>query len=378
MNPYDFARIDWGRPPERRKPIWHHRLVGPEGQKLYAGQLEIDIFVETPLFIIDPRAASTDPKKAALSLRNKQGRYILPGSSLKGMLRNVYETLGNGCLTLFDGTYEGKRVDYTREVPAAFQHCEDNTNLCIACRSFGMLKERQGGVLLGKVTIGDALVDQEKTYLYEPLYTLALMGPKPHHASFYLDPERKRIAGRKFYFHHDPDKEPLSESKIIPMGGRPANRYIQPLDRDTRFHARIDFTNLEADEFGALLKAVVLEEGMRHKIGYGKPMGLGSMQIVPTSLKLIDYTQRYGGSGAERGMTELKNEEEKNELWQYINEQTDEFDKRYLVKVAMEDLRRIWRWPVDPDVDYYYPSKRDWFDTPDSIGKRIADTRNVP
>ena len=32
---------------------------------------------------------------------------------------------------------------------------------------------------------------------------------------------------------------------------------------------------------------------------------------------------------------------------------------------------------LDPDVDYYYPSKRDWFDTEDSIGS-IADTKNVP
>jgi len=49
-----------------------------------------------------------------------------------------------------------------------------------------------------------------------------------------------------------------------------------------------------------------------------------------------------------------------------------------MVQVAMDDLQRIWGWPPDPDIDYYYPSKRDWFDTSESIGKRIADTRNVP
>ncbi|MDQ2888813.1 MAG: hypothetical protein M3Y39_22350, partial [Chloroflexota bacterium] len=209
-------------------------------------------------------------------------------------------------------------------------------------------------------------------YRYDPIYTLALMEPKPHHASFYLDGEKQHIAGRKYYFHHSPDKEPLSEKGLVYMGGKLANRYIQPLDRDTQFHTRIDFTNLEADEFAALLLAVTLEKDMRHKIGYGKPMGLGSINFVPTYLKLIDYTARYTQPG--NGITEKTGDD----LWPFIDQQLDEFYDKYLLQIAMDDLRRIWRWPPDPNVDYYYPSKRDWFDTDDSIGKRIADTRNVP
>jgi hypothetical protein len=37
-----------------------------------------------------------------------------------------------------------------------------------------------------------------------------------------------------------------------------------------------------------------------------------------------------------------------------------------LENATEEDL--IWRWPDEPDVEYYYPSKRDWFDTEESIG----------
>jgi CRISPR/Cas system CSM-associated protein Csm3 (group 7 of RAMP superfamily) len=374
MNPYDFARIDWNRFPERRRPVWHHRLVGEGAQHLYTGHLEGDIFVETPLFIADPRSNSSDPRKAAQSIKNAQGEYIIPGSSLKGMIRNVVETLGNGCLTLFDGSYERGRVNYRGgETPKEFQHCNDNTKLCIACRTFGMLKERAQGIFLGKVNIGDVCSYSDKNYLYDPIYTLALMEPKPHHASFYLDEGRQHIAGRKFYFHHAPDQGPVTENRIIMMNGRPANRYIQPLDRDTQFHMRIDFTNLEADEFAALLLAITLEKDMRHKIGYGKPMGLGSIYLAPTRLKLVDYAARYTTSGNTRGITLY----EGDTLWPFIDSQLDPFYEKHLLKVAMDDLRRIWRWPPDPAVEYYYPSKRDWFDTEDSIGKRIADTRNV-
>ena len=130
MNPYDFARIDWNRFPERRRPVWHHRLVGEGTQHLYTGHLEGDIYVETPLFIADPHSSSSDPRKAAQSIKNAQGEYIIPGSSLKGMIRNVVETLGNGCLTLFDGSYERGRVNYKGgETPSSFSIVAITQNL---------------------------------------------------------------------------------------------------------------------------------------------------------------------------------------------------------------------------------------------------------
>jgi hypothetical protein len=200
------------------------------------------------------------------------------------------------------------------------------------------------------------------------------MNPKPHHASFYPDESGKHIAGRKYYFHRSSDHKPRTERQLIYMGGKPANRYIQPLDINTQFHFRLDFTNLEADEFAALLLAVVLEEKMRHKIGYGKPLGLGSVHLYPTRLTLMDYTKRYTQIGAGQGKRVL----EGDALWNEINQHIADFSDNHLAKVAMEDLRRIWGWPPDPGVDYSYPSKRDWFDREESRGKRIADTKYVP
>ena len=375
MNPYDFARIDWNKPPQRRKPVWHHQMVGQENQRLYAGHMDIDVYAETPIFVADPRNVSPDPKKPARFMQNKQGEYIIPGSSLKGLLRCVVETLGNGCLTLFDGQYERGTINYRRSVPESFQHCDNNTHLCIACRTFGMLKDRTSGVFLGKVNISDARSYADKVLKYEPMYTAVLVEPKPRHESFYLDVSKKHIAGRKFYFHHSPDVKPLSAPGLIFFGGKPANRYIQPLDYDSQFHFRIDFTNLEVDEFAALVLAIVLDDGMRHKIGYGKPLGLGSISLVPTTLMLIDYATRYTHAASERGKTMLQGEA----MWNFLYQQIDDFSQRQLLQqMAMVDLKRIWRWEPDPDVDYYYPSKRDWFDTQDSRGKRIADTKNVP
>lgn len=380
MNPYDFVRLDWSRVPERRQPVWHHTFVDREQKKLFSGSLNVEAIAETPIFLFDPRVASPDPKKPAQFLHRRGERsgdpvtYIIPGSSLKGLLRNVVETLGNGCFTLFDGTYEQKKVDYKRYVPAEFQHCEENTHLCIACRTFGMLKERKRGIFLGKVNISDAYSDAEEVYLYEAMHTAVLMNPKPHHQAFYLDEDSAHISGRKYYFHHSKEYPPLKENGPVRFGSTLANRYIQPLDYDTKFHFRIDFTNLEEDEFAALLLATVLEQDMRHKIGYGKPLGLGSIQFIPTRLTLIDYTKRYTQWGSQGGKTLL----ERDDLWQVYDETITNFSRTQLLQIAMEDLRRIWRWPAPPDVEYYYPSKRDWFDTEESIGKRIAQTKKTP
>ena len=372
MNPYDFARIDWERPPERRKPIWHNRLVGSAGQKLYSGQMEVDLDVLTPLFIVDPRHDPADDQEPALSIQNDYDEYIIPGSSLKGMLRSLVETLGNGCLTLFDEEYDRRQINYRDKIAPDFRHCRDNTNLCIACRTFGMLADREGrgNVFLGKVNISDALA--YKHVLYEPFYTGVLVEPKPRHKDFYLEQGEKHIAGRKFYFHHSPNGKPISANGLQFMGGKASNRYIQPLAKGTQFHFRIDFTNLEEDEFGALLLAVVLENTMRHKIGYGKPLGMGSVELIPTKLKLIDYSTRYTQWKKGQGETNVE------DIWAEINRHLDIFYDKYLQTLAMEDLSRIWRFPPEAGVNYYYPSKREWFDKPISKGKRIADTRSVP
>ncbi len=397
MNPYDFVRIDWQHPPEREKPVWHHRLFDTN-KELYSGHIEIDIYVETPLFIFDPyskvadgRQAGSDAKRPAQFIQNGQKEYIIPGSSLKGMLRSVVEALGNGCLTLFDGQYKDDRnkdrrsptreIDYRKKIAPSFQHCHTNSNLCISCRIFGMLKDRVSGVFLGKVNIGDARAQADRVYIGKPMYTAVLSKPKPHHSAFYLDEEERYIAGRKFYFHHDQDQI-LTASHFIPSGKtnpKPANRYIQPLGYDTRFHFCLDFTNLATEEFAHLMQAIILEEGMRHKIGYGKPLGLGTIELKPMRLTLIDYAARY--KQPSNGLTVR----EGDEMWKFLYKQIDKLSERQRLDGAeadeptpAEDLRRIWQWPPDPEVDYVYPGKNNWFDKPGNARKRIIDTEYAP
>ena len=163
---------------------------------------------------------------------------------------------------------------------------------------------------LGNVSFNDAV--EVKIYKHKAIYTTALMGPKPHHQAFYLNPTKTRIAGRKFYFHQ-PRGIPAA-----PQTKTDYNEHITPVNIGSQFAFSLQFTNLETPELKTLLYALVLERDMRHKIGYGKPAGLGSVHFDITKLTLIDYASRYV---ANHGVTAYEGEA----LATYLSGQTQMF-----------------------------------------------------
>lgn len=326
MNPYDFVPIEWNNPPKRHPPSPHDRFSG------VSGKIEGTITAETPVFIFH------SPKRnmgAEPFITNRQGQHIIPGSSLKGLFRNLVETIGNGCFLLFDRNYESR-------LPRPFQKCS-STDLCIACRMFGTIQS-SNLLQLGKVSFNDAL--EVKICKHREVYTVALMGPKPHHEAFYLDPIGRYIAGRKFYFHQP--CEIHTESRRSQY-----NQYIQPIDKESRFLFSVQFTNLEDAELQTLLYTLVLEPEMRHKIGYGKPAGLGSVRFDITKLTLIDYANRYTTN---QGTTVYAN----CGLATYLSTQIRPFTGN-TTSSTLNALRRIWRWNPTDTTRYRYPAK-EWFD----------------
>jgi CRISPR-associated protein (TIGR03986 family) len=60
-----------------------------------------------------------------------------------------------------------------------------------------------------------------------------------------------------------------------------------------RFEFDIDFDNLSAIELETLLYALRPNPSFRHKLGMGKPIGLGTVRIDPKSLQITDRLSRY-------------------------------------------------------------------------------------
>ena len=198
---------------------------------------------------------------------------------------------------------------------------------------------------LGNVSFNDAV--EVKIRKHESVFTIALMGPKPHHQAFYLNPTATRIAGRKFYFHQPEGIKKAHEKTDY-------NEHITPVDTGSQFAFSLQFTNLEPLELQTLLYALVLEPEMRHKIGYGKPTGFGSVHFEITKLTLIDYESRYR---TYPGTSVYEAQELENYLLEQKRMFTDD-----TASSTLNALRRIWRWDPSNTTTYRYPSQG-WFST---------------
>lgn len=200
----------------------------------------------------------------------------------------------------------------------------DITELCLASRVFGWVSQRAEKDKLnkevayrGRVRFSHALPTVPKKR--DGSMTLSILGaPHPTAVEFYLrdgvrvkadksaphgydDNPNAKIRGRKVYRHHTRFNTGEAEIRVPPdqQSKTDQNRTITGVyDVGSVWQFTIDFENMQPVELGALLWTLELPFGDQrgfHRIGYGKPLGLGSVQIAVTGLDVWDATARYQG-----------------------------------------------------------------------------------
>lgn len=151
----------------------------------------------------------------------------------------------------------------------------------------------------------------------EPVYDLSeaqipkvLSSPKPTTYQHYLEqpdintsPSHQNkwstdgvpIKGYKNYWHRETSSNEEGPNTWIEIGDKSNSNPepINPISKKSIFKGRIRFENLTNEELGALLFAIELPEGCCHKLGMGKPLGLGSVLISIDKLSIIDRAERY-------------------------------------------------------------------------------------
>lgn len=133
----------------------------------------------------------------------------------------------------------------------------------------------------------------------------------PTKADLWFKPGDYQLRGRKAYLHalRDADQRvrPLdSLGRPDPAGKVPWESHdpnnaqtvkqkvrVTPLAAGNRFEFSLRFANLSQAELESLCAALRPTEQFEHKIGMGKPIGLGSVKIEFTGLKLSDRAARY-------------------------------------------------------------------------------------
>jgi cold shock CspA family protein len=292
-NPYEFVPLE---STATRSHGWNAAKDGIErwhGDR-YSGRFRCVLHPETPLFMHDEGQQAQPSRRFA----RRGNRPVIAASSLKGALRSIYEIVSDGCLSslseeyavaqshirtygrdVSEGDFRRMHPTYTtnkgRRVPEAYRPCEKLEHACPGCRLFGMVEQTQAGQpLAGRLLFSDATPVQ--TQFLRLKLPGAGGGPHPWHSTFYFeDAGRGPILGRKLYFHHRSYRETIA---LYGDGGRAGLIELDAQLGDFEF--TVDFINLAEEELDYLAYTLLLEDRLRHHLGYGKPYGLGSARIT--------------------------------------------------------------------------------------------------
>lgn len=378
INPYNFDPLA-DKAPNRTK--WqevpkHHRLSADT----YSGHLDLKFYTITPVFIPSMRTSDVDQKKVPgrpdqhirtfFRFHHNGEKPTIPGTSIKGMVRSVFEALTNSCMALYAGNYGRKNygaATYKRE------ECNKEQGLCLACSVFGTTVEDKLH-MQGKILFSDAV--GEARFLETGGWILKeLSAPKPErHLPFYaLDGTAPSSGprGRKFYYHHNPEDVSSTPEHITKKVHNQRNvKILERLKAGATLTAKMNFHGLTKEELAALLYTLELEYRIEevdnkkriiltlgHKIGMGKPLGLGSVGILIPGGTIQKGNERYR-SFAPQSSTNLR---------AIINE----FRKG--APRPSDHLRDLLSLNKYAQGVIEYPDKTKWFDKPENKTKRLGE-----
>lgn len=218
-----------------------------------------------------------------------------------------------------------------------YHPCTDPSDLCSACSLFGMVSDQ--GAQASRLRFSDAqLVEGCRPQFDPPKYLDELASPKSSATEFYLkkpdaaelwnydysftwtrkpngeitnrmnngtiNRNMPEIRGRKFYWHQPSVKySDLNGCGIADLDDTQKKKlerlvFVRPL-RQAEFKFRIYFTRVREVDLQRLIWVLTIgnSEEHAHKIGMGKPLGLGSVQIRVESRykRVVDTDLRYHG-----------------------------------------------------------------------------------
>lgn len=282
-----------------------------------------------------PEKRGKDGKEAYSRFVLKKGeRKLQEGALVYARLRGS----GRNLQVLYIAPVSWPRIAYDHSIgallPGYLHRCDSATDLCPACRTFGWVHgQEEEGAYAGRVIFSHAVRQQPGEQLGEQ--TLSILGsPKPTTTRFYLTAPNRRpspiprsdheagydgnngqnhLRGRKLYRHYQPQWEKITLTPAEQDGAKSwdQNRTIHdPEGTGARFTFTVNFENLAPVELGALLWTLTLGGEGYHRLGYGKPLGLGSVQIEVGELSLLDSQTRYQSLDNSSWHKQLSHEEQ--------------------------------------------------------------------
>ncbi len=242
---FDFVEVP-SESPSHEPLTGHDRLSSDR----YHGSLLLELTALTPISIsagITARGSDVGVSVPLIRVmgQNSNGKPILQGTSLKGCIRAVYETITNSRLGVKGA------VDLPERAPLSGKR---GASVSPAELVFGAMGFQ------GSISIADAVGDRP----LEVGYLTPAFQPRSGN-------------GRKFYRHQN-------SISVNPVGQPPSDQTPSPIQQaptGTVFSTTLHFSNLTSAQLGALLIALGLDSKYPFalKLGAGKGKGLGSVVV---------------------------------------------------------------------------------------------------
>ena len=208
-------------------------------------------------------------------------------------------------------TYNKQLNDFVDEV---HKPCENRKKLCAACMLFGMVGKTQNTEAIGsRIRFTDAVTTTPEKFTDrkdpKKWRTLEILSTPHVYLPFFAENNIKdevvkngdydkiaNLKGRKFYLHAT--KEMFE--KINHAGVHKSNQNItaQITNEDTEFEFDVFFDNISELELRKLIWSLNFWENdingnYCHKIGHGKPIGMGSSKIIIDNIIFREYKSGY-------------------------------------------------------------------------------------
>lgn len=255
--------------------------------------------------------------------------------------------------------------------------CRTRDSRCPACQIFGMISENEGKSAGSQIRFSDAKAINCKIRSEE--VTLAeLSSPKVTYMPFYSTANYERkgrnapsyddgigIKGRKYYWHSENFG---SLNKGIEKNDRTAS--VEICEDKSTFSFRVYFDGIGRGQLEKLIYTINLGENKEdgvfcHKIGHGKPIGLGSVKITVGTI----FQRQFSANGYYITLCEVSKEGTPNG----INEDIDPVKslKTIMDFSRAQKVHYPYIKPKDPSGERYGSNdlaSHQWFKENESAG----------
>lgn len=192
------------------------------------------------------------------------------------------------------------------ELAGKFNACSNATDSCPACDLFGIIGNNNEECSKSKVRFADVYVADKKSdnreYYKNPITLPELSSPKISNVEFYLKrPKNAKFWTYDYYVSQDGKNTILNKPELrgrkfyynqpnvkLPENVEPNNRNmtVRPVKTGITFKGKMYFDNISDKQLSQLIWILncgnhdVNEGDIIFKIGAGKPVGLGSIELV--------------------------------------------------------------------------------------------------